>query len=204
MVSGVTGEVEQVSIEDVMLAQAATSTEFPEYKDQGLIGAEGGVVYIENDQGEEIAFVTLQPGFLKEQVLVTLEEVPYEAPPGRYDYLKFYEDDVVTQIGPQVAVSFPYSAINLESAAELVVFVEPHDGTYDEDAQNIYETQFTMGNGQVRFSEMALDVYVAPDNARKIVVSSLAGAYSFPPFSNDPPETYQLVVQPLSFKSPQN
>ncbi|MEM7734229.1 MAG: hypothetical protein AAF267_00400 [Deinococcota bacterium] len=186
-----------VQVEDVILAQDNGGL-FPEHKDQGLIGAEGGIVYIENDDGEEIALVSLDPGFLKEQVLVTLQEEAYDPPPGRYDYLKMYEDEVVTQIGPRAKVTFPYSAINTESIAEMNLFIYPYEGMYDRTSQNEYEIQIAMGGEQVLFTRNLYSFDLTPEGPEGRAAFTWGSYHLTPPFADNPPETYEMIAQPIS------
>ncbi|MEM7738207.1 MAG: hypothetical protein AAF267_20725 [Deinococcota bacterium] len=201
--SGVMSYRAQIRLEDVMIqSQSAGNTDFREHKDQGFIGAEGGFIYIEDDNGERIASARVEPGFLKEQVVVTLAEEAYEAPPDRYDYLKEYDDEVVTQIGPQVWVSFPSSAINLASEAELRVLVKPYDNLYDGRQRNLYESQFFLGDGRVYFDRYVYRVEITPTSLRGTSVIISGDLHTFPPFTDNLPETYQLIVQPLSVTRP--
>ncbi|MEM6430223.1 MAG: hypothetical protein AAF708_13350 [Deinococcota bacterium] len=186
----------QLQVSDVMLAQAS-SNPLTEYKDQGLIGAEGGVVYIENDAGEEIAFVALESGFLKEQVLVTLQELA-DAPAIDYEYLKFDEDEVVTPIGPRVAISFPFSAIDITSEAELIFFAPPYEGMYDSDNGNVYKLEYSLGQGQVFFTNDYYFFLSTPEAVGGGSAATQGAFYNLPPFSDNPPETYQLIAQPVS------
>ncbi|MEM6431558.1 MAG: hypothetical protein AAF708_20135 [Deinococcota bacterium] len=208
MVSATTGQVGQMQVDDVMFQSQSTKDNGSgdgnscQYQGQGLIGPDGGCVYVKNDQGEDVAFVTLEPGFLKEQVLVAMEKIP-DSPPGGYDYLRFYEDEVVTPIGQRVAITFPYSAIDLESAAELVFFALPYEGTYDSGNRNLYEAQIALGGDQVFFTRRQYSIQATPDGATGSFISTPGNLYSFPPFSDNPPEVYQLVVQPLSTTRPQ-
>ncbi|MEM6428188.1 MAG: hypothetical protein AAF708_03035 [Deinococcota bacterium] len=189
--------------EDVISAQSPASLlPFREYKDQGLIGPEGGLVYIENDNGAEIAYVSLEPGFLREQVVVTLHEKPYEAPPGRYDYLKWYEDEIVTQVGPQVRVIFPYSAINMTSTAEIVLFIYPYEDVYERSAQNLYEVQTAIGGGQFLFTRRLHDFERVPEGWMGRSIFIPGAIYGIPPFSDNPPETYEMIAQPLTITRP--
>lgn len=204
MLSGATGEVGQVGVEDAVFAQNISGL-LPEYKDQGLIGSEGGVIYIENDKGEEIAFLRLDPGFLNNQVLVTLQEEAYEAPPGRYDYLKEYDDEIVTQIGPKVRVTFPYSAINVTSTEELSLAIYPYEDVYERTAQNLYEIQISVGGGQFYFTRRLYDFTLTAEGPAGRPIFTSGSYYGIPPFSDisNPPETYKMIAQPLSITRPQ-
>ncbi|MEM7737227.1 MAG: hypothetical protein AAF267_15710 [Deinococcota bacterium] len=168
-------------------SQSTVSSSLPEYENQGLIGPEGGRIVINNDQGEQIARVTINTGFLTRQVLVTTEVADnHEEETYLLDRLKFTEDDTVVPIGPQVTVTFPYDAIDVQSKAYFGVFIHPYEGMYDESRRNVYATNLIWDGG----SELKLgQIY----SLRESTLAT-GSAYRL----DNPPELHRFITRPFT------